>query len=128
MFNLFNLINYIAALDQSKSAAECGNGKLFGIIPQWFEYLRFDANCNVSIDFSSPGDLWKIGFAIVEILLRLGGLVAVGFIIYGGLLMMTSQGEPEGFKKAKTTIINAIIGLIISVLASTVVIYVAGSF
>lgn len=124
-----NPIFRLFAEDTSKTAADCGGGKFLGIIPHWYEYLPFDKNCDISVNLQdNPEVLWKVGFAIVEIILRVGGLVAVGFIIYGGLLMMTSQGEPEGFKKAKTTIINALIGLVISVVASSIVIFVAGSF
>lgn len=120
-----NLLTLFAA----KTAEECGGGKLLGIIPRWYEYLPFDDACNLNISFSdNPESLWGIGFAIIEILLRVGGIVAFCFIIYGGFLFVTSQGEPEGIKKARTTVFNAIIGVVISILASTIVIFIAGKF
>ncbi|MEI6481545.1 MAG: pilin [Candidatus Saccharibacteria bacterium] len=112
----------------AKTADQCGD-KLLGIIPQWYKYLQLDDNCNVNLNF--PDDLiqiWKIGLALVEILLRVGGLVAIGFIIYGGFMFVTSQGEPEGIKKAKNTVLNALIGAVITVVASSVVTYIAGRF
>ncbi|MBQ6375531.1 hypothetical protein IJJ37_01185 [Candidatus Saccharibacteria bacterium] len=45
------------------------------------------------------------------------GVVAVIVIVIGGVMYMTSQGDPGKTKKAKDTILYATIGLIISVLA-----------
>lgn len=47
----------------------------------------------------------------------LAGLVAVGFLINGGIQMMTSSGKPDKLEHAKKVIRNAIIGLVV-VLAS----------
>lgn len=59
--------------------------------------------------------------AIIELLTRIAGLVAVGFIIYGAIQYITSQGEPEGLSNAKNTITNSIIGFVITVLAIAIV-------
>lgn len=122
------MIQFVDSLIQfSATKGSCG-GKLLGIIPHWYENLQ-DQNCEVNIDLSNhPEALWQIGFNLVEILLRVGGLVALGYLIYGGFLFMTSQGEPEGMKKARSTIVNALIGVVISVAASSIVIYIAGKF
>ena len=58
---------------------------------------------------------------MVEILLRIAGLVAVVYVVMGGFKYMTSQGEPENLKQAQGTIINALIGLVIAMLATAVV-------
>jgi hypothetical protein len=50
-------------------------------------------------------------------LLRIAGFVAIGFIIYGGILYVTSQGSPEQTGKAQNTIINALTGLVIASVA-----------
>jgi hypothetical protein len=73
-------------------------------------------------------DIWLIAAAIVEILLRVAGLVAVAMVIYGGVQYIISQGEPEQAKKAQGTIINALIGLVIAVVAATIVTFIAGRF
>lgn len=54
------------------------------------------------------------------------GLVAVIFIIYGGVQYMTSAGDAAKLKKAKDTILYAAIGLIISVLAFAIANFVIG--
>lgn len=46
---------------------------------------------------------------------------SIGFLIYGGFRYATAAGSPEGVGKAKKTIQNAIIGLIISLLATVIV-------
>ena len=49
------------------------------------------------------------------------GIIAVIFIIIGGINYTTSQGDPVKVKKAKDTILYGIIGLIVSLLAFAIV-------
>lgn len=92
-------------------------GNLLGL-PTWYKYLNSDITAGkCSVIFNFPEDMGKIALAIVEILLRLGGMVAVVFVIYGGVRYIISQGEPEGIAKAKGTIVNALIGLAITIIA-----------
>jgi hypothetical protein len=73
------------------------------------------------------GVIWLIGLAIFEDLLRVAGLAAVGFIIYGGIRFITSQGEPENTRAAQSTIINALVGLVIAIVAAATVSFIANS-
>lgn len=95
----------------------CEKGSFLGL-PTWYEYLEFDQDCNIkegqSIEVMAP----RVGLAIVEILIRISGMIAVGYIIYGGFRYMLSQGEPDATKKAKGTILNAVIGLVIAITAT----------
>ena len=50
---------------------------------------------------------------VIQVLLGLLGVVAVGLIIYGGFLWMTSLGSEDKINKAKRLLKNAVIGLII---------------
>jgi hypothetical protein len=54
-------------------------------------------------------------------LLRVAGLAAIFFIIYAGIQYVTSQGNPDAAAKAKDTIINALIGLAVAVVAVGIV-------
>lgn len=44
-------------------------------------------------------------------------VVAVGFIIYAGYLYILSSGDPSKIKKAKDTLLYAIIGVIVVLIA-----------
>ena len=54
------------------------------------------------------------------------GVVAVIFIIIGGINYMTSAGDPSKTKKAKDTILYATIGLVICALSFAIVNWVIG--
>jgi TRAP-type C4-dicarboxylate transport system permease small subunit len=66
-------------------------------------------------------DYLLIGFGVIDILLRLVGLVAFGYVIYGGFLYLTSQGEPDRTKAALGTLLNAVIGIVIAMFAAAIV-------
>lgn len=48
--------------------------------------------------------------------------VAVGAVIYSGVLFMTSQGDPQKLSKAKKTLLYTVIGVILVVLSYAIVI------
>lgn len=79
------------------------------------------AGCNNNND-ALPSIIINILNAIIAV----AGLVAVIFIIIGGFNYMTSAGDPGKTKKAKDTILYAVIGLIICVLAFAIVNFVIG--
>jgi len=54
---------------------------------------------------------------IVGVVIGLSGFLLAIYLVYGGFLWMTSGGEEEKIKKAKGMITNAIIGLVIVILA-----------
>ena len=72
-------------------------------------------------------DVWLIVAAIIEILIRIAGIFAVAFVMYGGFRYITSQAEPDAVNKARQTIISALIGLAIAVLASVIINFIAGN-
>ena len=59
---------------------------------------------------------------------HISGLVAAIYIIIGGVGYMTSNGDPGKLQKAKTTIIYAIIGLIVVVLSEIIYGFVYNTF
>ncbi len=102
--------------------AACAEKSFFGLNP-WYHYInqagKMDASCNVT-SFQLLGrdsDLVLVILAIVDDLLRLAGLVAVGFVIYAGIKYITSQGSPDETSKAQSTLVNALIGLAVALLA-----------
>ena len=111
-------------------AITCSNSSFFGI-PTWYRYLgsKYDAvteKCEVQFSLMkggkfNGGDILLVGLSIIDILIRIAALVAVGFVIYGGIRYITSQGSPDNTKEAQNTILHALIGLAIAVIATAVV-------
>lgn len=121
---------------EAKVAAGCKNSVLG--LPSWYEYLevgpqtittktgQITDDCALlpippDKNFDWGRALPRIGLAVIDIMLRLGALIAVGFTIYGGFRYMLSQGEPEATKKAKGTIVGASVGVVITLFAATIV-------
>lgn len=114
--------------------------RLLGIIPKWYKYLPYksiNSKCTVSIDLNSQGQggrnigvsqLLPIGLAVIEMLLAVVGVVSVVFVMIGGFHYITSQGEPENTKSAQNTIVNALIGGTIAIVATAVVTFIGGKF
>lgn len=123
----------IAPVSQfAKTAGQCNVGGFFGI-PTWYQYIdRFDDKCNPVINLREGPDgakfngmvVMQIALAIIDILLRIGALLAVGFVMYGGFVYLTSQGEPDGTKRGRQAITNALVGLIITIMASAIVAFI----
>lgn len=64
---------------------------------------------------------------IVTILLMIVGYVSLAFIIWGGFKYMYSGDDSSGTAAAKKTILNAVIGLILSIMSVAIVKVIAGA-
>jgi hypothetical protein len=125
MQSLYLMFSHFAQIPDC--AADQGQ-RLLGVIPKWYKYLPYEydavtGKCEIHIDFSNDGflALLPVGLSVIEMLLAIAGVVAVGFVIYGGFQYVTSQGEPDRTRAALHTIINAFVGGAITVVASAVV-------
>ena len=58
---------------------------------------------------------------VINVFLYLIGVIAVAFIIYGGVKYATSAGDTAKVTSAKNTLMYAVIGLIIAILAYSIV-------
>lgn len=112
------------------AADECSKPSFFGI-PTWYRYLDIEKNSatdQCEIQFSlmrankfNGDDILLVGLGVIDILIRIAALIAIGFVIYGGIRYITSQGSPEATKGAQNTILTALIGLAIAMVAAAVV-------
>lgn len=128
----FAVLSPVDTLAQSETATKktvCTSSFLG--FPAWYRgLLTDDGKCNIK----SPGDLtgglssfiWIIVLNCLDIALMFVGYLSVGFIIYGGFLMLTSRGSSSDIAEAQTTIRNAVIGLIIAFGSVAVVSFVSG--
>lgn len=76
----------------------------------------------------AQGDLVTTIVTILNYFLAIAGLIAVLFLIYGGVQYIISRGEEDAVEKAKGTILYAIVGLIVIGLSATIVNFVVGAF
>lgn len=51
--------------------------------------------------------------SIIQIMVTLAGLIAAGFFVWGGVVYITSSGNPEQLDRAKKTILFSAVGLAI---------------
>ena len=58
---------------------------------------------------------------IINIMLFFAGMIAVMFIIVGGYWYITSAGNEEQAEKGKTTLVNAIMGIILVILSWVII-------
>jgi hypothetical protein len=90
----------------------------FLTFPNWYRGLT-DGDCNIKTPGSEKDALsnfiWHIVLNVIEIALQLVIYIAIGFIIYGGFQFLTSGGDPATAAKSRMTILNAVIGLAISI-------------
>jgi hypothetical protein len=105
----------------------------FFFLPPWWEYLKTTSNgdalgqCSIS-SFSFPGDLLAIGLAVLDILLRLAGFIAVMSIIYAGFQHQFTGGDPQKAAAARKRLVNSLLGLAIALTATALVTFVGRQF
>src|SRR5690349_9763851 len=97
-----------------------------GYLPNLYEGIQDPQSCEVQVRTIS--DIFKLAANAIQILIIAAGFVAVGFILYGAILYIISGGDSANIKKGKDTIVNAVVGLIITMLAFAVVRFISGSF
>ena len=84
------------------------------------------AACNIDSAHNND-DLISDTNKIINVVLGVLGVVAVGVVIYGGFLFLTAQGDPGRIKKGKDSITWGIIGLIIALLSWSIINFVLSS-
>lgn len=101
-------------------------------MPAWYNGLTEGGgdNCRIKSPTEAGGIskfIWTIALNIIEMILHIVGYIAVGFIIFGGYKYMISAGSPDGMVKARKTITNAIVGLLISIFSIAIVNLISGA-
>jgi hypothetical protein len=112
----------------SQFAAACSGGSFLGL-PTWYKYLQSkDASGQCVTQFTRIADLWLVVAAIIEIMLRVAALLAIGLLVWAGIKYIYSRGEPDKVKDAQDTAVNSVVGLIIAVSATALITFIAGRF
>lgn len=98
--------------------AACSGGSFFGF-PPWYACLPKDASGSPKL--TKLEDVWLIAFPLLETGIKAAGYVALGFIIWGSIRFMKSQGNPGEITAARDTIRDAVIGLVICISSVAIV-------
>ena len=110
-------------------AATCQDS-LLGI-PAWYRGMQ-DGNCSFKApETGGQPDAKKLVLRVALNIIQAGmvivAYVTIFFLITGGFRYITSAGSSDGMAAAKKTITNAIIGLVIAILAASIVNAIAGA-
>lgn len=107
---------------------------ILGYFPTWYKYLngKHVPDNITGVEQCIPeitgiSDIWLIVAAVTDMMLRIAVLVAIGFVVAGGIKYMTSQGIPDKTAKALDTIIKAIVGLVLALGMTTILNFVVRS-
>jgi hypothetical protein len=65
---------------------------------------------------------------LIDVFLYAIGILSVIMIVFSGLKYVNSRGDAESVKSAKNTLLYAVVGLIVAMLAFTIVNFVVGRF
>jgi len=82
--------------------------------------LAVSINLNINAGLGTANIFVTIT-SIIQIFIGLLGIIALGLVLYGGFLWMTSAGNEEKISRAKKILTNAVIGLIIILSAFAIV-------
>lgn len=117
-----------AASPQTASAAGCQT-ETIQVLPPWWDGLC-DSN-GIMSPTKAPGGIQgfivRIALNIVKLMLYIVGYVSIIFIIWGGFKFMISGDNASGVTAARKTILNAVIGLVLSIMSVAIVSAITGA-
>ncbi|MBS7346498.1 MAG: hypothetical protein KIG14_02175 [Candidatus Sacchiramonaceae bacterium] len=123
MIASFSAFLVVSAPLTASAAGTCDQNQTFLGIPTWYRGL-VDGDCEMKKISEKDSNgitlsvfIWTIVLNLADGLFRIAGVIATGFIVWAGFQYMISQGNSGKIATAKTTLVNAIIGLIIASLA-----------
>jgi hypothetical protein len=81
---------------------------IFVIISVLLPIISF---AQISNPLKNINDIREFVAKILEIVIKIGSVVAVFAFVYVGYLFVSAKGNPEGLKTAKSAFINTVIGV-----------------
>jgi hypothetical protein len=73
-----------------------------------------------------PKFVWTVVLNIVDILLRVAGIVAVVMILFNGFQYLSSGGQTDKIAAAKKGLLQTIVGLLIAVMSVAIISFIVG--
>lgn len=119
-------------MSKAKKFLSLGALLSFGVVLGVAALLWYANSAHAALTIENVGGSLGLGSAdlkqtvmnIVKWALGLLGLVAVIVMLYGGFLWLTARGKEDQIDKAKRTIINGVIGLVIILIAWAIVLFI----
>ncbi len=112
-----------------ESSGGCGNSSAFFALRPWYYGLTEEINGRCEVKNPADGGdakdtlppfIWAIVLNILYDVMIMVGYVAIIMIAWGGYLYMFSRGLPDRAERGKKTLIAAIAGLAVAMLASII--------
>ena len=111
------MMGALAFLPGRALAAELGQDE--GICSHISDEAQLEAaGCGKKAEAGEVGNAMQ---NVINVVIAVLGIVAVIFVIIGAAQYMTSQGDSAKIKKGKDTILYAVLGVVLAVLAYTIV-------
>ena len=82
---------------------------------------------NTAVCSGDAKDAKEIAKNIISVLLWIVGMASIIVIVYSGITFVTSAGNPNQILRAKTMLLYAVVGLVVSILAYAIVNFIVGS-
>lgn len=125
--NTFSIISNFVTERMIMFAAPCQGGGFLGL-PTWYKYLDGNGTgVECTPVLTGLADVWLIVLAIIEILLRVAVIVAIAYVVFGGIKLIISRANPDKIQQARNTVQDGLIGMVIAVVATAVVSFIAGT-
>jgi hypothetical protein len=123
------IISVVPLHTPAAMAAKCKSEDSLSIISikPWYSGVCKAGSDDVEIK-SIPSDIIHIALNLLSIAVQLAGYAAVGLVIWGGIKYILASGEASKIASAKTTIQNALVGLLLVLVAITMVDFVTNLY
>ena len=113
----------VAVLPTNTYAAGCNQRHVLGL-RAWYDGIYEGDPClpkeGIWDEGKLPGTVWTIVLNLASMVLGVVGYLAICFVIWGGYQYMLANGDPGKVARGKKTITNALVGLAICMLSSTI--------
>jgi len=121
LFLFFTFSSSVLAQNAASEDVLKGLNEAANVVPAYQEQINTNEPYDEKFIATKLGDM--IGFVLSFI-----GVLFLLLTIYGGINWMTAGGNEQKVEKAKTIIINAIIGLLIVLSAYTITSFIGNQF
>jgi hypothetical protein len=86
-----------------------------------------DHSASGAPEIKSLSQIWLIILPLLEDAIKVAGYTAAGFVVWGGVKYLKSQGDPGQINEGRQVIYNALFGLLLAMISVAIVNFIAGA-